>query len=232
MTNGMTEHIEKMSSKKYKNVTTCMDENPTSSVELRHDGIFYPLNVTHTRNGCPTEFQFFRKYIKTTYEYATTCFYRRQVSYPNHESDICRMLIEQQRVGRKHPNIVYVYRAYDDFTDVELVRPITSMSPLIVKKMRSVMEYLHELGIAYVDWKIDNIGIGVDGEVKLFDFDGSGIFNVNDSEVWVQKAPKFYMYRKAVDTMLQNGIKPRNICDIDRWAFSDGIMELDKLKQV
>jgi serine/threonine protein kinase len=139
------------------------------------------------------------------------------------------MLIEQQRVGRKHPNIVYVYRAYDDFTDVELVRPITSMSPLIVKKMQSVMEYLHELGIAYVDWKIDNIGIGVDGEVKLFDFDGSGIFNVNDSEVWVQKAPKFYMYRKVVDTMLQNGIKP---CNIDRWAFSDGIMELDKLKHV
>jgi len=229
----MLSYIENTSAKRYNSVATCMDENPTSSVELYYDGTFRPLDFTHTRPSTgQTEFPFFRKHVNTVYEYTTTCFYKRQVPYPNHEPDICQMLIEQQRMGRKHPNIVYVYRAYEDFTDVELIRPIQNMSPLIVKKMQSVMEYLQELGIAYMDWKIDNIGIGSDGEVKLFDFDGSGIFDVNDSEVWVQKAPKFYMYRKAVDTMRENGIKSRNIRDIDRWAFSDGIMELDKLKQV
>jgi serine/threonine protein kinase len=34
--------------------------------------------------------------------------------------------------------------------------------------------HLQTLGIMYIDWKPDNIGIDPDGKYKLFDFDLSG----------------------------------------------------------
>jgi len=48
-----------------------------------------------------------------------------------------------------------------------------------INAMKKVKTFLQSLGIIYMDWKIDNVGRGKDGNYKLFDFDGSGIIDIN-----------------------------------------------------
>ena len=43
-------------------------------------------------------------------------------------------------------------------------------------KLNKTRRYLQNNGIAYIDWKLDNIGLSSDEEILLFDFDSSGIF--------------------------------------------------------
>jgi serine/threonine protein kinase len=52
--------------------------------------------------------------------------------------------------------------------------------------MMEVKEYLQSLGIIYIDWKDDNTGISDDGEIKLFDFNASGLINTETKE-WIIK---------------------------------------------
>ena len=192
-----------------------MRHHPDKSVEYGEDGVCYPLD----KHNPPR----FRKRIQVAYQPKTTCFYTSNAPIPNHEPDIYRILQEQQILKKKHPNIVHVYSAYDDFVDIELVRPLDVVSVETIRKMRDVMEYLHGLGIAYIDWKPDNIGIGDDGEVKLFDFDGSGVFDTCDRYTWILKAPPMYMYRTCKDMMRRKGMKYYRVPDIDHWAFNVGL---------
>jgi len=36
---------------------------------------------------------------------------------------------------------------------------------------------MHKNGIVYIDWKPDNMGIDVDGKIKIFDFNMSGLLS-------------------------------------------------------
>jgi serine/threonine protein kinase len=79
--------------------------------------------------------------------------------------------------------------------------------------MADVKTFLQGLGIMYIDWKPDNIGISANGELKLFDFDVSGLIDTVTG-AWVLKPPKFWSYNKAVC----NGcVAP---VDIDNYAFT------------
>jgi hypothetical protein len=51
----------------------------------------------------------------------------------------------------------------------------------------------------YIDWKLDNIGISEDGELKLFDFNSSGLI---EHTKWENSPPEYYSYKKAIE----NGI--------------------------
>jgi len=46
--------------------------------------------------------------------------------------------------------------------------------------LKEARTFLRNLGIVYLDWKVNNIGIDLDGNIKLFDFDASGIFTLPD----------------------------------------------------
>jgi serine/threonine protein kinase len=81
--------------------------------------------------------------------------------------------------------------------------------------MGPVKDYLQSLGIMYIDWKPDNIGIDKDGTVKLFDFDVSGLIDVNTGE-WIIEPRTAYSYREAVNADLKNPI------EIDNYAFNSG----------
>ena len=54
--------------------------------------------------------------------------------------------------------------------------------------MKEVKKFLQDIGFIYVDWKFDNIGKSKDGNYKLFDFDASGIINLDTNE-WIVTPP-------------------------------------------
>jgi serine/threonine protein kinase len=96
-------------------------------------------------------------------------------------------------------------------TDIEKVN-----KNQIIVAMKKVKKYLQNLGIIYIDWKPDNIGIDEDGNIKLFDFDVSGMIDTETNE-WIIEPPKFHSYSVAV----HNGMKTP--IEIDDYAFSLGI---------
>ena len=73
-----------------------------------------------------------------------------------------------------HPNIVKVYRITDSYIDIELLTPIITEKDYdkntLISEAVLAKNHLQSLGIMYIDWKPDNIGIDADGKYKLFDF--------------------------------------------------------------
>ena len=140
----------------------------------------------------------------------------RKMTRSKREKDICELLMKNP-----HKNIVKIYGIDENYIDMELLN--TDMSSQDVNRVISVMEevktYLQSLGIMYIDWKLDNIGMSDDGEIKLFDFDASGLINI-ETEEWIMKPPMlFWSYRTAI----QNGMETPT--DIDNYAFYTGFKE-------
>jgi len=69
-------------------------------------------------------------------------------------------------------------------------------------KLNKTRRYLQNNGIAYIDWKLDNIGLNSDGEIVLYDFDSSGIFRLpnlikNIKAQWINIPANSYNYKYA-----------------------------------
>ena len=125
------------------------------------------------------------------------------------EKKICELLM-----NNPHKNIIKIYGIGKDYIDMELLNTdMDSIDKSVIKtKMLNVKAYLQSLGIMYIDWKLDNIGISEDGEIKLFDFDISGTID-NKTKKWIIEPKKAWSYNNAI----QNGmITPT---EIDNYAF-------------
>jgi len=86
----------------------------------------------------------------------------------------------------------------------------------IKSEMVEVKDYLQSMGIMYIDWKPDNIGISrIDGRLKLFDFDASGIIDIQSNN-WLYHPPTYWAYRDAIAA----GMKTPT--EIDDYAFNIG----------
>ena len=71
----------------------------------------------------------------------------------------------------------------------------------------------------YIDWKEDNIGISKDGTYKLFDFDVSGIAELETNN-WILEPLEYWSYRKAIE----NGcLTPKQI---DDFSFNYNIRKI------
>ena len=130
------------------------------------------------------------------------------------EKKICELLMKNP-----HKNIVKIYDVGKDYVDMELLDDdirIEDMSK-IKNIMMEVKTYLQSLGIIYIDWKLDNIGISADGQYKLVDFDASGLIDIETNE-WLIEPPKYWSYNKAIE----NGMETPN--DIDNYAFDLGLI--------
>jgi serine/threonine protein kinase len=142
--------------------------------------------------------------------YENKPFFRKMTNCVN-ELEICRILSNYP-----HSNIVRIYRIGNNYVDMELLSLIDEKSANkieIRKIMNSVKDFLQKIGIIYVDWKIDNMGLTTDGVYKLFDFDASGIMNTTTLE-WIKHAnPFYYAYRTAVDAGFTGPI------EIDNFSF-------------
>jgi hypothetical protein len=167
-----------------------------------------------TYDGLP----FFRKYGPPR---------TRNHAYSNKvEREIIKILMDHP-----HPNIVKYYDVTDDYITMEQLCSVkvdpcyvglepTSYDDLIEIQeiMANVKTFLQGLGIMYVDWKFDNLAKSVDGVYKLFDFDASGLVDLN-SQQWILEPQHYWNYNEA----LKNGcITPQTI---DDWGFNYNIIE-------
>lgn len=141
----------------------------------------------------------------------------RKMTKSMREIEICKILKENT-----HENIVKIYEVYEaglghsetSYIDMELLD--TNLDKFSIQeiqtKMLVVKEYLQNMGIMYIDWKSDNIGVDAEGNLVLFDFDGSGL--VDKKGEWEYKPSFFYSYRKAIEA---GKTDPR---EIDGYIFS------------
>jgi serine/threonine protein kinase len=101
--------------------------------------------------------------------------------------------------------------------ELQLINVEEINKEVLVETMKKVKDFLQKLGIMYIDWKIDNIGISDDGKYKLFDFDASGIVDLNTNK-WILEPANFWSYKEAK----KNGrVTPQ---EIDDWSFNYNIL--------
>ena len=93
-----------------------------------------------------------------------------------------------------HPNIVKFYHVTERYVDMELLKPLDMKDPLtdLVSVMSQVKTFLQDMGIFYMDWKIDNVVKGKHG-YTLIDFDNSGIA---EKGIW-KVEPSGWSYQEA-----------------------------------
>ena len=140
--------------------------------------------------------------------------------YNKGQKEICELLMKHP-----HKNIIKIYTVTNDYIDMELLNIHLRKVDMnkLKNDMMEVKTFLQGLGIMYIDWKLDNMGISNDGEFKLFDFDVSGLIDTETKE-WIIKPPDFWGYNNAVE----NGMKTP--VEIDNYAFKEGIMTYSSLK--
>ena len=143
--------------------------------------------------------------------------FRKYFMGPN---DIERDMVKIIRKN-PHPNIVEIYDVTDEYYDMELVKTGLHRVPKKDQEcMRELKSHLQSLGIVYLDWKIDNFGRDENETLKMFDFNGGGLFEMKDSccrqkSVWA-RSPDFvgYLLRRA----REQGHK-KTPTDCDDWIF-------------
>jgi serine/threonine protein kinase len=123
-----------------------------------------------------------------------------------HEREIVKLLYTYP-----HPNIVKILYVGKDFYDMERLDVKHPKNPDVIPQMNKALEHLHSLNICYIDWKSDNIGFGVDGQFKLFDFDVSGLY---DSRMeWVYDLPCSWTSKSLNDRGIFDPL------EMDEYAF-------------
>jgi len=160
--------------------------------------------IAETYEGHP----FFRK------EYAKNGD-REQKERQEKEIFISKILMEKQKEN-PHPNIVHFFNVSDDFIDMEELETSATtasddpyeqyippkITQNLIQDMRSAKDYLQGLGIIYFDWHIGNVGKSKNNVYKLFDFDNTGLIDLNTNE-WI-----FKPYEKV-----NNKFSPKEIDD-------------------
>jgi serine/threonine protein kinase len=112
-----------------------------------------------------------------------------------------------------HPNIVKIYEVTDTHWDAELLEvDIDTKDPKIKEQMRAAKNHLQSIGIMYMDWKYDNIGVDICGTYKLLDFNMSGMWV---DKRWVVKPEEGWNYNIAVNAGITYPIA------IDSYAFEN-----------
>lgn len=148
---------------KGRGVTASKTTKTPTSWRLTGDGEIRPLRETY--NGLP--------------------FFRKEHPWPL-ERTIAQLILENP-----HPNIVTIYRVGDARIDMEYLKPVHSLHASEVPQLEAAKTHLHSLGIAYLDWKLDNLGRSPDGRIKVFDFNVSALGNARPLAVGIA-------WRKAI----------------------------------
>jgi len=116
-----------------------------------------------------------------------------------------------------HNNICKYYRISDnnDYIDMELLDVETTISKSNLLDISIIIKnYLQSIGIIYIDWKEDQFGIDKNGNIKLFDFDFSGIINRKTNKWIIEPITYGWSYREAIKENYKNPL------DIDNYCFS------------
>ena len=104
-------------------------------------------------------------------------------------------LIAKRLKSHPNKNIGQIYAVTKNYLDMELLNPLTvNNKKKFHQTMKKIKQYLHNLDIMYIDWKLNNIGVDKNGIYKLYDFDGSGIVEKKDKTKWLVKPPLVWQY--------------------------------------
>ena len=141
-------------------------------------------------------------------------FYNDQNNPESRKAAYAEIQISRILMNNPHPNIVTFYEINDNYVEMELLDVETTFIPK--ETMEKVKDFLQSLGIIYIDWKIDNIGISHDGTYKLFDFNVSGLVDLKTND-WIIKPLEYWSYNKAIE----NGYASPQ--DIDDYSFIGGL---------
>jgi serine/threonine protein kinase len=118
-----------------------------------------------------------------------------------------------------YPNIATYYQVNKFYVEMEELNTSTKKNQgEVIEIMKKTKDFLQSLGIMYIDWKYDNIGIANDGIYKLFDFDVSGLVDLNTNK-WILEPLHYWSYNKAIE----NGCKTPK--EIDDFAFNYGLIK-------
>lgn len=101
-------------------------------------------------------------------------FFRKMSIDPN------ELIIAKRLMKSPHPHIVKIYHVGKNFYDMELVKTSKlSKKDCISQRVGliSAKNHMHRHGIVYIDWKVDNMGRDAKGDIKIFDFDMSGLLS-------------------------------------------------------
>lgn len=166
------------------------------------------IKTDETFNGKP----FFRKVF-----YYSEPPRENQIIAAENEYKIVKILIENP-----FPNIVTFLNINKDYVEMEELDITSRLNKKeLIDTMRKTKDFLQSLGIMYIDWKPDNIGISKDGTYKLFDFDVSGLIDLKTNE-WIVKPLEYWSYNKAIE----NGFTTPK--QIDDYSFEYGIVGIKK----
>ena len=140
-------------------------------------------------------------------------FFRKFFLNTDDNSGMIESVIVKYLKNFPHPNIVKIYRVESNFYDQEIVLPNDDnyVNENLIQTMSKVKDFLQSIGVIYIDWKPDNTGIGDDGEFKLFDFNASGLWNLQ-SQTWIVKPPPYAFWRMATQAGNKNPIEIDNYC--------------------
>jgi hypothetical protein len=175
------------------------------------------IKTDETFNGKP----FFRKVFYLDESNSNIEKKNRLAQAANAEYKISSILIKNP-----FPNIVTFYEVNKEYIEMEaLDTNITTKlnSEKLKETMKKVKDFLQSLGIMYIDWKTDNIGISKDGTYKLFDFDVSGLIDLTTNK-WIIEPLHFWSYNKAIE----NGCTTPQ--EIDDYSFDNYIMSIKPTK--
>jgi hypothetical protein len=111
----------------------------------------------------------------------------------------------------KCPFIVDIYKIDNRSVYMEKLSTFINSNIVLENDMLRAKDYLQSLGVCYIDWKIDNVGIAENGCYKLFDFDCSGI--IDSFGKWKIKPEEMYRYKTAINHGLQQPL------EIDNFSF-------------
>ena len=160
------------------------------------------------------------KIINTNEKYEDKYIFRKMTNNKI-EITLCKILMQNP-----HKNIVKIYKINEpDIVngtagriDMELLNTdlINIDISTIRNRMQEVKIFLQGIGIMYIDWKPDNIGLSDDGEIKIFDLDASGLINIKTNK-WIINPDNYYSYRIAI----QAGYTEPN--EIDDYSFDIGL---------
>jgi hypothetical protein len=167
---------------------------------------------------------------KTDETYDGKPFFRKVFYYDKTSSDIekktrleqaaeAEIAIVNILMNNPYPNIATYYQVNKDYVEMEELDTSSKKNQTeIMETMTNVKDFLQSLGIMYIDWKDDNIGIAKDGTYKLFDFDVSGLIDLKTNQ-WIVEPLKFWSYNKAIENGCQT---PK---EIDDFAFNYGLIK-------
>jgi len=99
----------------------------------------------------------------------------------------------------------YETELIDTYTNIKQRKDVEKETILFNKlaELNNARLHLHKLGIAYIDWKIDNTGLSSEEgsmKIKLFDFDSCGLF-YSKLNTWTIKPYEYvinYLYAKEI----------------------------------